>query len=152
MVDLSENPWSTSDTTEGVVALINEGNPNGSQPSGQDTLNPFGAPSAYPFQILAGNSTSSPLHNAGLTSGTLISTSPSIVSVPIYDPANPIASTGTSPVTIVGFLQVFINGVDQYGNVDVVVLNVAGCGNGNPAPGTPVAGSSPVPIRLITPP
>jgi hypothetical protein len=56
------------------------------------------------------------------------------------------------PVTIVGFLQVFINSVDQYGNVDVTVLNVAGCGNGTELTSTAVTGSSPVPIRLITPP
>jgi hypothetical protein len=88
-----------------------------------------------------------------LTSGTPVTASNSIVSLPIYDPANPIATTGTSPVTIVGFLQVFINGVDQYGNIDVVVLNVAGCSNGTGQPvGTAIAGSSPVPVRLITPP
>ncbi len=150
MVDLSENPWATNDTTDGVMALLHEGNANpnlGGQPTGQDTLNPYPAPTAYPFQILAGSSNPLP----GLANLTPITTSTSIVSVPIYDPANPIAATGTSPVTIVGFLQVFINGVDQYGNVDVVVLNVAGCGNGNPALGSPVAGSTPVPIRLITP-
>src|ERR1700686_598963 len=45
MVDLSENP--TGDTTNGVIALINEGNPNpnGGQPAGQDTLNPYALPS-----------------------------------------------------------------------------------------------------------
>jgi hypothetical protein len=53
----------------------------------------------------------------------------------------------------VGFLQVFINAVDQYGNVDVTVLNVAGCSNGTgDRVGSPVTGSSPVPVRLITPP
>jgi len=53
----------------------------------------------------------------------------------------------------VGFLQVFINGVDQYGNVDVTVLNVSGCSNGGSQPvGSAVAGTSPVPVRLITPP
>jgi len=33
-------------------------------------------------------------------------------------------------VTIVGFLQVFINVVDVNGNVYVTVMNVSGCGNG----------------------
>jgi hypothetical protein len=56
-------------------------------------------------------------------------------------------------VAIVGFLQVFINSVDQWGNVDVTVLNVAGCSNGGGQPvGRAVTGSSPVPVRLITPP
>jgi len=146
-VDLSIYP--ANDNTEGVQALIHEGNPNpnGGQPNGQDYLNPYALPAAYPFQILAGGS-----NPAGLTAGTPITASTSIVSLPIFDPANPIAATGTSPVTILGFLQVFINGVDQYGNLDVVVLNVAGCGNGATTPGSPVTGSSPVPVRLITPP
>ena len=58
---------------------------------------------------------------------------------------------GTTNVTIVGFLQVFINSIDQWGIMDVTVLNVTGCGNDalDDSFGT---GSSPVPIRLITPP
>jgi len=149
MIDLSENPRSTDDTTNGVAALINEGNPNSnSQPTGQDTLSLTG----YPFQILSGSS--NPLSGAGLTAGSPVAASTSIVSVPIFDPANPIGGTGTSPVTIMGFLQVFINGADQYGNVDVTILNVAGCSNGGGQPVAAVAvnGSSPVPVHLITPP
>jgi hypothetical protein len=42
--------------------------------------------------------------------------------------------------------------VDGYGNRLVTVLNVSGCGNGTNATGRPIHGSSPVPIRLITPP
>ena len=153
MIDLSENPRSTGDTTDGVTALINEGNPNSSsQPTGQDTLSPYGMPGIYPFQILSGGS--NPLSGTGLTAGSPIAASTSIVSVPIFDPANPIGGTGTSPVTIMGFLQVFINGADQYGNVDVTILNVAGCSNGGGQPVGAVAvnGSSPVPVHLITPP
>jgi Flp pilus assembly protein TadG len=151
-IDLT-GPNPDTDTTDGIMALIHEGNasPNGGQPTGQDYLNPYALPSAYPFQILAGSS--SPLVTAGLTTGTPISTSNSIVTVPIYDPAAVITPGTTSPVTIVGFLQVFINGVDQYGNVDALILNVSGCSNGGGQPvGTAVAGSSPVPVRLITPP
>ncbi len=154
MVDLGI--WPADDTSNGVQALINESNPNpnGGQPTGQDTFSTYGLPSAYPFQILSGSSTTGQWSKAGLASGTPVTSSTSIVSVPIYDPANPIATTGTSAVTIVGFLQVFINGVDQYGNVDVIVVNVAGCSNGGgqPVASTAVAGSSPVPVRLITPP
>jgi hypothetical protein len=151
MVDLSVSPGANGDTTNGVTALINETNPNSnSQPTGQDTFNPYATPTSYPFQILAGSN--SPLLSAGLTSGTPITTSSSIVSVPIYDTAA-VTPSGTTAVTIVGFLQVFINAVDQYGNVNVTVLNVSGCSNGGGQPvGTAVAGTSPVPIRLITPP
>jgi hypothetical protein len=154
-VDLGTYP--ADDTSDGVAALINEGNVNsGSQPTGQDYFNPYGTPT-YPLfsstsgsQILAGSR--NPLVvKAGLTSGAPLTASNSIATVPIFDQQNnPIAPTGTSRVTIVGFLQFFINGVDQYGNLDVTVLNAAGCSRD--ATGTAVAGSSPVPVRLITPP
>jgi len=50
----------------------------------------------------------------------------------------------------VGFLQVFINVVDVNGNVYVTVMNVSGCGNGVGG-AQPLFGTSPVPVRLITP-
>jgi hypothetical protein len=42
--------------------------------------------------------------------------------------------------------------VDLSGNRLVTVLNVTGCGNGTNPPGSALSGSSPVPVRLITPP
>lgn len=153
MVDLNENPASTDDTTNGVMALIHEGNPNpnGGQPDGQDSFSPYGSPPSYPFQIFPGSS-----NPTGLANTIPITASNSIVSVPIYDQTgNPFTSFSPTPgpVTIVGFLQVFINAADQYGNVDVTVLNVAGCGNGSGTPvGTAITANSPVPVRLITPP
>jgi hypothetical protein len=113
---------------------------------GQDSLDR----SSYPYTIKTG--TANPL---GLSSDSVITSSNSIVSFPIYDsapPAPPINGSGTSSVTIVGFLQVFINSVDTGNNsVNVTVLNVAGCGNGtNPTASTAVSGTSPVPVRLIT--
>lgn len=165
-VDVSENPgWGSDDTRRAVTCLIHEGDATDPQPDGQDTLvgaagDPFGqpgdpssSPSAYPFQILAGSS--NPLLGSGLSAASPVTSSPSIVSLPIYDDTNPaqIRSNGTTDVTVVGFVQVFINYVDQWGNVDATILNVAGCGNGSsPTSTTPVFGSSPVPVRLITPP
>jgi len=153
-VDLSENPGMyTNDTMNGVDCLIDEGDAADAQPDGQDTLNPYAAPSSYPFQILAGSS--NPLLGAGLATGTPITSSNSVASLPIYDDKNnPIPNDGgVHPVTIVGFLQVFINSADPYGNVSVTVLNVTGCSNGQGQPvGTAVTGSSPVPVRLITAP
>jgi hypothetical protein len=89
-------------------------------------------------------------NNAAVTSGTPLTSSNSIVTLPIAEIPGPL--TGSNPpVTIVGFLQVFINAVDANGNVNVTVLNVAGCSN-TAATSTPtVSGSSPVPVRLITP-
>ena len=151
VIDLGVNP--NSHTSNGVQCLTNQGS-NGdiTAPSGQDSLSPFENPSAYPFQILAG--ASNPLVSAGLTAGTPITASSSIVSLPIYDSTQKINTSGITGVTFVGFLQVFINAVDGKGNVNVTVLNVAGCSNGNGGNvGTiPVPGTSPVPVRLITPP
>jgi hypothetical protein len=133
------------ETADAVLPLIRAADLNMLN-DGQDSINN----TAYPFQIVAGAAT--PLSGLG---GIPITSSVSVVSLPIYDSANDnIAGGGTSPVTIVGFLQVFINQVDQYGNVSVTVLNVAGCGNGTgmPVGSTPITGSSPVPVRLITPP
>jgi hypothetical protein len=68
------------------------------------------------------------------------------------DTGSPQPLTGTNPqITIVGFLQVFVRTVDTTGNMQVTVLNVSGCGD-TASSTTPTApGSSPVPIRLITP-
>jgi Flp pilus assembly protein TadG len=145
-VDLTaENPAASGDTTNGVTALIGENNPSSNQPDGQDYLNAYASPSSYPFQILAGGS------NPYLSAGSAVSGSSSIVTVPIYYYTGSSTQIGpaTTPVTIVGFLQVFINAVDLYGNVNVTVLNVSGCGNGTNTTGTAVTGSSPVPIRLV---
>lgn len=141
-VDLTRNPDTSGATTNGVQCLTAQGNG-----SGQDTIDT----GSYPFQIQAGDQ--NPLVTSGLLShGKVITSSNSIVSLPIYDNAVNITSGATKPVTFVGFLQIFINSVDQYGNVNVTVLNVAGCGNGNNPTGNPVSGSSPVPVRLVTQP
>ncbi len=147
--DLSENPGVyTRDTAHGVECLIHE---NGG--AGQDTINS----TVIPFQITAGDR--NPL---AAVNGDLVSSSTSIVSLPIYDSGPPggssgpvFTSGGTTTVTIVGFLQVFIINTDPggFGTVQATVLNVAGCGNGTGgSTGTAVTGSSPVPVRLITPP
>ena len=95
----------------------------------------------FPFQIQAGAG-NPVIINAPITS------SNSIVTVPIYDDtqgtANPVPFTVDQPaITIVGFLQVFINGVDASGNVNVTVLNVAGCSNTATASTPTVSGTFP---------
>jgi hypothetical protein len=151
VVDLGENP-ATADTTNGTECLIHQAPAASDTLSelGQDTLQPqFAPPPSYPFQIEPGSS--SPLLNAGLKGTDLITSSTSIVSLPIYDSSTQtINPTGTTNVTVIGFLQVFINFVDANGNLNVTVLNVSGCGNSAASPA--VAGTSPVPIRLITAP
>ncbi|MGA9687386.1 MAG: hypothetical protein WBQ81_11575, partial [Candidatus Sulfotelmatobacter sp.] len=152
-VDLtSDNPGPPgNDSVNATQCLINSG---GSGPdNGQDVLAPDATPYTYPFQIQAG--TKSALTKAGITSGSQITSSPSIVTLPIYDQNTPLIALSTTPVTVVGFLQVFINSATTNGTtatINVTVMNVVGCGNGS-SPGPPVAlGTSPVPIRLITPP
>jgi hypothetical protein len=140
-IDLSENPGGgTGDTANGVACLLT--NTATVPTSGQDSIDT----TSYPYKITAGTANPTGLNNS------LVTTSNSIVTLPIYDQMN-VTSTPTN-VTIVGFLQVFIHSVDANGNMLVTVLNVAGCGNGSAAPMTnPINGnSSPVPVRLITPP
>jgi hypothetical protein len=139
-VDLNENPGVySSDTSLAAQCLIQ-------QVKGQDSL----LPDTYPYQIQAG--AGNPLTGAN---GTLITNSNSIVTIPIYDGATLPTGIQQPPVTIIGFLQVFINtinagGID--GSLQVTVLNVAGCGNAVPAGTQPLYGTSPVPVRLVTPP
>jgi hypothetical protein len=132
-VDLMENPYGTNgDTATAAACLAQSG----------DTLNT----SVYPYQITSGGSNP-------VASGSVITSSNSIVSFPIYDDAEALNGLNNAPVTIVGFLQVFINPVDiDSGYVNVTVLNVAGCGESLPNNVTYINGTSPVPVRLITPP
>ena len=155
-IDLTKKNPATNSITNAVACLIHQTDTtNWTSSSGQDylkTAGTFGDPSGYPFQILAGSS--NPL---GAGAGTPITTSNSIVSLPLYDQTqatvpNPPPSNAVTPVTFIGFLQVFINVVDGSGNRLVTVLNVTGCGNGTNPTGTPITGSSTVPVRLITAP
>jgi len=107
---------------------------------GQDSL----VSTAYPFVALAGDA--NPL---GI-SGTPVVNSNSIMTLPIFDQTAIVSYTTNKPVTIVGFLQVFVHDVLANGNVQVTVLNVAACGS-NGSTNTPLTANSPVPVRLITP-
>ena len=127
--DLSINP--KSDTREAGQCLIHS--------TGPDQLDT----TLFPYQIKAGSA------NPVITSG-VVTSSTSIATVPIYDGAV-LGSTNNPTITIVGFLQVFINQVNGDGSFNVTVLNVAGCSNTATASTPTVSGSSPVPIRLITP-
>jgi len=135
--DLTINPGGAAgDTSVAAQCLIHQ-----SGGAGQDALN-IGAP--FPYPITAGSA------NPVVSANQVITSSNSIVTLPIYDDSAG-ALAGTQPtITIVGFLQVFIDSVDASGNLNVHVLNVAGCGN-DASTTLSAPGSSPVPIRLITP-
>ena len=140
-IELAENPGGVSgDTSTAVQCLVHQKTIN--LVDGQDVLDT----SAYPYKIKAG--TANPL---GVAGSTVITSSNSIVSLPIYDSSVPLTFTGTqADVTIVGFLQVFINQVNSDGSVNVTIINVTGCGNGTNPTGTAITGTSSVPVRLIT--
>src|ERR1700722_17748725 len=129
--DLTINPG--SDTGEAAQCLINN--------AGPDSLDM----TRFPYRIQAGSA------NPVITSG-FVTSSASIATVPIYDSTLPLQSTNSPTITIVGFLQVFINQANSNGSLNVTVLNVAGCSNPATNPPIPASGTSPVPIRLITPP
>jgi hypothetical protein len=149
-VDQKENP-ANGDVQNAAECLINQTVGNLTSASGQDTLGVYaqGTPPTYPFQIQAGSQ--NPLVAAGLASGSIITNSSSIVTLPIYDQTT-VLNPPTTSITIVGFLQVFINGATTSGELDVTVLNVSGCGNGVSSTAPAVYGTSPVPVRLISPP
>jgi hypothetical protein len=116
---------------------------------GQDTLDPSLWPTS-PMQITA---------QSGPLNGSLVATSNSIVTIPIIDTTNPIPATGGA-VTIVGYMQAFIDDVYNGGppshqaDIEIHVLNIAGCSTANNGANPVIggAGTSPVPVRLITPP
>jgi len=132
--DLTFNPGKSSgDTATATQCLIH-------QSTGQDVLDT----TVFPFRIQSG------LGNPVITNA-LITSSNSIVTVPIFDDTQGAFAVNQPPVNIVGFLQVFINGLDTTsGKVNVTVLNVAGCSNTATTSTPTVSGTSAVPIRLIT--
>jgi Flp pilus assembly protein TadG len=115
--------------------------------SGQDAVNT----ATFPPTIAAG--ANHPLVvNGSITAGDLISSSRSVVTIPIYDSGLPTGPTApASPVTVIGFMQAFVQYVDATGHPQVTVLNVSGCQT--TASGSPVGtnAASAVPVRLIHP-
>jgi Flp pilus assembly protein TadG len=133
--------------TQGVEALINANGDGLNQ--GQDSIDTSVGP---PFAILGGSSNPNP----SLVGKTFqdLSASPSVVNVPIYNGSS-LPPGGTT--VYIGYMQVFIKDAIHSGNsadVDVVILNIGGCGSSGGGTGTAgnaivAAGGSPIPIRLI---
>ena len=130
----------------GVECLIHQRPGNG-----MDSLNAV-APMPYPLQINVGNN--NPLAGTVVSSNDLVTTSDSLVTIPVYDQTTiPNTPTSATAVNVIGFLQVFIvqafpgGAPKKAGSFDVIVVNVLGCGNA--ATGTPVASGAAVPVRLI---
>lgn len=100
-----------------------------------------------PISFTAGSN--NPFVGSSIQTGDHIQNSQSVVSVPIYDSSSGLPPT--NPITIIGFLQLFISNVDGNGVMTAYVLNVSGCGS-TPS-GTAIQGSgTSVPVRLIQAP
>ena len=129
----------------GLQCLINR--PSQDTIDGTDLLSGIG-----PARITA---------QSGPNSGNLVTTSRSIAVFPIIT----LPLTSNTNAQVIGFLHVFIEGVNSVGalNITATVLNVVGCGN-NPSGGQPVLGGAdaanppagalvsadfPIPVRLI---
>ena len=147
--DNTFNPGGTGGPSEVATECLIHAAGTGTN-RGQDSLDPSPWP-ANPMQITAGS---------GPQIGTLVTTSSSIVTIPIIDPGT-FQDTSPYQVTIVGFLQAFIYEVHggpagHRGDIEIYVLNIAGCSSSSTNSGvTPIvggSGTSPIPVRLITPP
>ncbi len=145
--DTTTNPWGPNGPAkQGLQCLIHmtsTGPPTGT--AAQDTLFiPGVPPNPGQMQIQAGDYTHV-RYNIPL--GSVIATSDSIITVPLFD--NTTNAPMPPTVTIVGFLQLFVDYLDPTGDVHAHILNVSGCGsNGS---GTLVSGGgvSSIPVRLI---
>ncbi len=148
-------------TEHGVECLINETNVPAQ--TGQDTLCSTSVlgdvvpPCGPPFTMYGGPSNPNPALR-----GQPITSSPSVITVPLYSGQQ--LNSGGGSVTIIGFLQVFINQVDgpggNQGNVHATVLNISACGSsggsgsggGGSGSGTVTGGGGQlIPIRLVQP-
>jgi hypothetical protein len=139
------NPTSRDDDTfQAAKCLIHDTGAAGDS----DSIDGAALPSP-PFQFLAGNQ--NPVAGAV---GKDVLVSDSLVTIPVIN--NPPPPKPNNPVTVIGFLQVFLNstGAPMAGTtIPVTIVNLAGCGTG--ATGTPPIfgnGASPVTVRLISPP
>jgi len=145
--DRTTNPWGPNGPAkQGLQCLIhttNSGPPTGN--TAQDTLLiPGVPPNPGQMQIQAGDYTHI---RYNIPIGTVIATSDSIITVPLFE------NTTNAPlpptVTIVGFLQLFVDYLDTTGDVHAHILNVSGCGTSSSGTVASGGGVSPIPVRLI---
>jgi Putative Flp pilus-assembly TadE/G-like len=126
-----------TETNNGVSCLITQSGP---QP---DTINVSDLQAGTgPAQITA---------QSGPLVGNLVTTSPSIATLPVID-AGPTKPISTQDVAVIGFVQLFIEGTNPPDSFHGTILNVIGCGNNASASPVVSSGSTlPIPVRLIHP-
>jgi Putative Flp pilus-assembly TadE/G-like len=144
-IDTSSNTRN-AETGDAVNCLTHAQNNNGDQYDNAGGAGP-------PFQFIAGSDNPVP----GIE-GNNVMVSDSLVTVPVFDVAD--GNAPLNPVTIIGFLQLFLNPAGTasptngaVGSMRTKVINVVGCGK-NPMGAQPILGNgaSPVAVRLISPP
>jgi Flp pilus assembly protein TadG len=126
---------------------------------GDVSSNPY--PLAAPFEFIAGDDNPVALAEPKFA-GEQVMTSDSLVTVPVFNNTGT-AAPPTSPVQIIGFVQLFVNPDGLHtknfnsptgyaGYVTTQIVNMVGCGTAG-ATGTPILGNgaSPVAVRLISP-
>ena len=88
-------------------------------------------------------------------------TVPGLMFVQVSPGPPPTFSAPTNPVQIIGFVQLFVNPdgratpawpAGSAGRVNTTVINMAGCGTGAAGQAILGEGTSPVAVRLISPP
>lgn len=151
------NGKSVGPVDQGTEALINASGASPGCPTncnfnqGQDTIQWTPDPWGDPYTIHAG--ANNPLVLSGQArAGQAISpfSSPSVITVAVYD--GQALQPGGSPVQVIGWMQLFIQGFShqgKYDGVEAVVLNVSLCGPGGTGPTVSGSGGATVPIRLI---
>ena len=139
--DINPNPGGPNGPAQRGLQCLIRAPGQGPGPQ-QDSLQPNNGM----LQIQAGTYSQS---HYGVASGSVISTSGSIITVPLFDtsawpPPNP------PQVTIVGFLQLFVNYTGP-GNTDMnaTILNVIGCNSLPASSAISGGGASAIPVRLI---
>jgi hypothetical protein len=132
-----------AETADAVTCLTHAQNNKGDQYDNAGGAGP-------PFQFIAGSDNPVP----GIE-GNNVMVSDSLVTVPVFDVAS---DPPANPVTIIGFLQLFLNPGGNattngaVGSMRTKVINLVGCGK-NPMGAQPILGNgaSPVAVRLISP-
>jgi hypothetical protein len=141
------NGKSNGPVDQGVEDRIHAGGLGMNQ--GQDTIDTSSGP---PFPITGGSNNP----DSSLVGQNYSGPSDSMVTVPIYN--GQALSSGGSSVTVIGFMQLFLQDVQHSGNsdyVNAVIVNVSGCPSGSvtSGSGTPSTvtstGGAPIAIRLI---
>lgn len=142
-IDMANNRRLNRDTAEAVNCLTNAAD-------GGDTVT---TTPNQPIEFVAGAGSPAAVANPALI-GQYVMVSDSLVTVPVFNSTTGVAPV--NPVTIIGFVQLFLNPdgtqAPNTGNVNTTVINLVGCGTS--AAGTPIIlgnGVSPVAVRLITP-